>query len=255
MTDEVLFTLETAEKTVKVVQRGRERVLLFGYSEQSTMDMDDPGRGGFEYMDFFLLPYLLDIPVRRALFVGLGAGVGPQMYLARWPEAKITAAEIDGSIVEIARKYFALPQDPKLRVVVEDGLTFLKNTIDTYDVIILDAFEHRYGVSRIPEHLATEGFYRLVREHLTDTGITLQNVIGHPYSGSVREVAGLFAGIFPSAYVFQVKSSLNAVVAGSMSPALTRVELRERARRVKCAQPPRHLTLMEMANLLVSVEG
>jgi spermidine synthase len=255
MADEILLVLETEDKTVRVVQRGRERLLLFGFSEQSTMNMDDPDRGGFEYMDFFLLPCLLEIPVRKVLFLGLGAGVGPRMYLARWPQAEITAVEVDPGVVDIARDYFALPQTPLLRVTLGDGRAFLEHTAETYDVIILDAFEHRYGVSQIPEHLATEEFYELVRGHLSETGLALQNLIGHTYSESVREAAQILGRVFRGAYLFFVKSSLNAVVAGSMQPALTKGELRERARRARCHPAPRHLNLTELANLVVSAEG
>jgi spermidine synthase len=252
MAEEVLLTLETEATTIRVVQRGRERLLLFGFSEQSTMDMDDPARGGFEYMDFFLLPCLLEIPVRKALFIGLGAGVGPQMYLARWPEAEITAVEVNPTIVEIAREYFRLPSGPQMQVVLDDGRAFLERTSLTYDAIVLDAYEHCYGVSRIPEHLTTEDFYELVRDRLTKTGVALQNLIGHTYSEGVQATLRLFTKVFPGSYLFLVKSSLNAVVAGSMTRALTKAELRERARRVKCTPPPRHLNLMEMANLAVS---
>ncbi|MHA2620563.1 MAG: spermidine synthase [bacterium JZ-2024 1] len=255
MGEQVLLTLETGEMTVKVVQRGSERVLLFGHAEQSTMDLDDPGGGGFEYMDFFLLPCLLEIPVRKALFIGLGAGVGPQMYLARWPEVEVSAVEVNPYIVEIARDYFLLPTTPRLHIFVQDGYSFLRDTPEIYDVIVLDAYEHQSGVSRIPEHLTGEKFYGLVREHLSESGMALQNLIGHPYSEGVRDTVRTFRRIFRSAYLFSVKSSLNAIAVGSQLPALTKAELRDRARRTRCERSPRHLTFMEIASLLVTVEG
>ena len=80
--------------------------------------------------------------------------------------------EIDGEVVDVARRFFAFPDDPRVHVHVEDGRRFLQATRERYDLIMLDAF---YSDS-VPAHLTTREFVALARDHLAPAGALVSNV-------------------------------------------------------------------------------
>ena len=72
----------------------------------------------------------------KVLVIGLGGGVLSNFLEARYPAAALTSVEIDPVMVKIARVYFDLPET--CNVVVADGLKFLEERKEQYDLIILD---------------------------------------------------------------------------------------------------------------------
>jgi spermidine synthase len=76
--------------------------------------------------------------------------------------------------VDVARKYFALPRSPRLRVDVQDGRRFLAKHKQRWDVIAIDAFFS----DSIPFHLTTQEFLDLARKRLAAGGVIVANVIG-----------------------------------------------------------------------------
>jgi spermidine synthase len=111
--------------------------------------------------------------------------------------------EIDPAVVAVAREYFGVPQDPRLRLHAQDGRLFVARSEERYDIIILDA----YLIDTIPFHLATREFFQAVRAHLTPDGVLASNVIGAlggPRSGFFRAVHKTLREVFPSVYVFPV---------------------------------------------------
>jgi spermidine synthase len=109
--------------------------------------------------------------VRSLAMVGLGAGTVPKMFRALFgPEVTVDGVELDGRIVEVARRWFALPgDDARFRVLVEDGRMFLNRVDRSYDVIGLDVYRWPY----IPAHLVTREAFALVRQHLSPRGVAV----------------------------------------------------------------------------------
>ena len=61
------------------------------------------------------------------------------------------------------------------RILNQDARTALRTDGSRYDVIIGDAFTD----IAVPAHLVTREFFELVRDHLTEDGVYLMNVIDH----------------------------------------------------------------------------
>jgi spermidine synthase len=74
----------------------------------------------------------------------------------------------------MARKYFLYEESPNVRTVIEDGRVFLARSNETYDLIILDAFNS----TGVPFHLMTREFFEVVRKHLKPDGVFAANFIG-----------------------------------------------------------------------------
>lgn len=169
-----MYEHTSAYHRFQVVENAAWRTLVFERNQQSSMALDDPFETDIEYVEYFHLAMAVKPHAARTLVIGLGGGTVVKRMWRDYPRMSIDAVEIDEEIVEVAHDLFALPVDERIRVVVGDGRVFLQSSIDTYDIVIVDAFDD----DRIPRHLTTEEFMREVRDHLTPDGAAVWNVIG-----------------------------------------------------------------------------
>ena len=58
------------------------------------------------------------------LVLGLGGGCLPTFFASQFPQATITAVDLDAAMVEVARTYFKLPE--AVHTVVCDGVEYVK---------------------------------------------------------------------------------------------------------------------------------
>ena len=161
------------------------------------------------------------------------------------------AVEVDPVVVAAARKFFYVEEDERFRIHIADGRRFLEGAADRFDVIILDAYVESNGKSGQPRHLMEPDFFRLARDHLTSSGLLIFNLTGTAWGETVKGALDTLKGIFASAYQFNVRSSLNVALVGSMAPLRDRQELRRRAQALAFTKGPTKLTFMDMANRLV----
>ncbi|HHW13074.1 MAG TPA: fused MFS/spermidine synthase [Firmicutes bacterium] len=210
--DGVIYERDTLYNHVKVTQYDSLRYLRFDNSMQSGIDLNDPLRMVFRYTSFLHLGVVVCPQPERVLFIGLGGGSAPMKFLHDYPSLKtVDAVEIDPEVVKVARTYFALPEDPRLRVVTQDGRLFIQQMSDKiargerapYDLVIIDA----YSASTIPYHLTTLEFLQAVRQVLAPGGAVVSNIIGAlagPYSSLFRAMTRTFDAVFPQRYIFPV---------------------------------------------------
>lgn len=153
-----------------------DRQLYSGKSEFQRIDVfDSPEFGRFLTLDGYMMltekdefiyhemithvPMAVHPKVRDVLVIGAGDG-GVIRELARYPEIEhIDMVEIDPLVVEVCKKY--LPQtacrldDPRLTIHYEDGVRFVRDKHDKYDLIIVDSTDP-FGPG---EGLFTREFY------------------------------------------------------------------------------------------------
>jgi predicted membrane-bound spermidine synthase len=175
-------TRESAYYCIRVIDNTREigipsRTLVLDHLGHGTNLRDRP--------QTFLTPYVeaqdaivrLRFPERTdlsAFFIGGGAYTLPRGWLARWPHATVTVAEIDPAVTGLARSALWLEEYPGLTIKHLDARHALRDEEkSSHDVIIGDAF-HDIGV---PQHLTTEEFFSLVKNRLKPSGIYLMNVV------------------------------------------------------------------------------
>jgi spermidine synthase len=197
------FQRDTPYHRITVNDEGGVRFLKLDAYWQSGMDLADPSRTVFAYSDYLHMPLIFTPGARRVLFVGLGGGTTPKRYYEDYRQVTIDVVEIDPAVVAVAREFFDVPDDARLRLFAQDGRLFVTRSTQRYDIIILDA----YLIDTIPFHLATREFFEAVRAHLTPSGVLASNIIGAlegPRSGFFRAVYKTLAEVFPSVYVFPV---------------------------------------------------
>lgn len=76
--------------------------------------------------------------------IGVGGGNLCMLLNDLFPSISITGVELDPLVVEIAKKYFGLKTNEKLKVIVKDGLEFL-NEKSKYDIIMYDVDNKEQG--------------------------------------------------------------------------------------------------------------
>ncbi len=135
--------------------------------------------------------------VRRVLIVGGGDG-GALREILRHPVEHVTMVDIDGDVIELSKKY--LPglsagafEDPRADVIVGDGVKFVEETQDRYDLIIVDSTDP-IGPG---EGLFTKRFYQRCAEVLSERGIVItQNGVPFHQADELRRTWQRFEGIF-----------------------------------------------------------
>jgi spermidine synthase len=147
------------------------------------------------------------LPERREEFlvIGLGAGVTAGALAADRDVGRITIAEIEPLVTRVAGTWFrdwngAVTEDPRVRVVVEDGRHYLQHTGETFDGITSDPLDPWTKGSAA---LYTEEFWRLAKSRLRPGGVvTAWGQLYESTEDSARSVIATFMSAFPNSAIF-----------------------------------------------------
>ena len=171
------------------------------------------------YWDYFLAaPYFnarfTPQKLHRVGIIGLAAGTIAHQFTKVYGPVSIDGVEIDPSIIDVGRRYFAM-NEPNLHVHVQDGRTYLETTQAQYDVVAIDAFQQPY----IPFQLTTREFFSTIRSHLSSTGVVALNTAHttHDYR-LVQAFVNTMSKVFPSVYVFDVPGTFNTEIMATVQP-------------------------------------
>ena len=152
------------------------------------------------YHDYFtVLPYLIPRDRSQVLILGLAGGtISRQLNYFFADRVKIDGVEIDEKVIEAAEQYFALQND-SLTVHNHDGRTFLQQTPDQYDIIIIDAYQKQMY---IPWTMTTQEFWQETNAKLTDQGLVAINVnAAAPDSPLLQAIVNSMASVFSYTYL------------------------------------------------------
>ncbi len=129
-----------------------------------------------DYARFYDLASIYNSGIEQTLIIG-GAGYSyPKHFLNRFPDAKIDVVEIDPGMTKLARRFFLLKDNPRLRIFHEDGRTFLNSAPkNAYDAIFIDAFTSMFS---IPFQLTTIEAIKEIKRTLRPNGVVIANVGG-----------------------------------------------------------------------------
>jgi spermidine synthase len=234
----------------------RAYTLRVGHTDQSYVDLDDPLRLEFDYLQ--RMADVVDCaaePGRPLRVVHVG---GAAMTLARYitatrPHSTQLVLEPDVELTAFVRAHLPLPKRSGITVRPVDGCTGVAALPNGHaELLILDAFVG----ARVPAEVTTVEFFRDVRRVLADTGIVLINVTDRGPLPYARRVLAGAASSFPHRLLCAEPSTLkgrrfgNVIMAGSVG-ALPVAEIAERAG--KGPYPYRVLHGARIAQLLTGV--
>lgn len=164
----------------------------------------------FPYARFYDLVKYFNPDFQRTLMLGGGGFTYPRHFVEAYPQATIDVVEIDPMVEQMARKYFRLADNPRLKVFHEDGRVFLNRApARTYDAIFIDAFASLFSV---PYQLTTREAVQQMSSRLNDRGIVIANV-GSAISGDasyfLQAELATYRSVFPQVLIFKVKPGRN----------------------------------------------
>ncbi len=166
--DEILFESKTAHQHLVIFNNAQwGRVMALDGVIQTTE------RDEFIYHEMLThVPMMAHPCPKRVLIVGGGDG-GILREVLKHPEVEqVTQVEIDEAVVSMCRTYFpnhsqGAYDDPRLNLVIGDGVEFVNQTAQTFDVVISDSTDP-VGPGEV---LFTSRFYAGVQRCLAEGGI------------------------------------------------------------------------------------
>ena len=190
----VLRTGELETVLVPDPTRPRAWTLRVGRTDQSYVDLDDPTRLEFDYVQRIVDVVDAVAPAGERLCVvhiGGAALTVPRYLAATRPRSAQVVLEPDTELTELVRSHLPLPRQSGIKVRGTDGRSGLAGLRDNYaDVVVLDAFDG----SQVPGDLTTDVFLADVHRVLAASGTLVMNVTDRgPFGYARRVLAGVLA--------------------------------------------------------------
>lgn len=209
---ELVYERVTPYQTIQVREREGVRFMESDRVPQATIRIAD-GESTMPYTHAVPAAFLLNPKIEKSLMIGLGGGSVGRYLLPRVPNLTIDYVDIDPAVPDVARRFFGLPDDPRMKVHVQDGRRYLDDATGTWDLIYCDAY---IGQS-VPFHLTTAQFLDEVQKHLNPGGVFGLNLaagLGDPFSQAMYRTV---RDRFDTVYVFKVLRAPNVLIMASKS--------------------------------------
>jgi spermidine synthase len=189
----------------------RDRPVRFFRQDKSMsgamfLDSQDPLDLVFDYTKYFSVYEVFKPEVKNALVIGGGAYSVPKALLTALPSAAVDVFEIEPSLFNLAKEYFNLKEEPRLKNYTDDGRRLLQFSNKQYDLIFSDTYHSLFS---LPVNFTTREFFTIAKGKLTDGGVFIANMIGglseHNSQFILAEIK-TFQDVFPNSYFFAVRS-------------------------------------------------
>ncbi|NJN64803.1 MAG: hypothetical protein HC882_07920 [Acidobacteria bacterium] len=166
--EELLYYRDGLNTTVSIHRSpGGVNLRLGGKPDASLGDMSTQTLSGH-------IPMVFGPPAKKALVIGYASGVTTGSVSLYEPE-RVDVVELEPAVMEASRyfdPYNHAPQEnPRVRVIVDDGRSFLSTTEEIYDVIISEPSNPWISGA---SNLFTQEYFELARERLAPDGRLLQ---------------------------------------------------------------------------------
>jgi len=222
----LLERVDSEYNTVFVEKQGSAISLNFGYRNnrytESVIDLNNRDELVVTYTRYMsaALAYNPN-PVHSIAMIGLGGGRTISYLVASLPQAVADVAELDPAVIGLAKTYFGVESNKRLRIHAKDGRVFMNQKKDKYDLILVDAYRGPF----VPFHLTTQEFYRLLKSRLNEGGVVAQNV--EPTTLFFDSSYATMKSVFDQ--VDAIDAGGNIVLIGYPGKRLTDAELASRA--------------------------
>lgn len=198
---------------------------------QGAMRISRPDAIELEYVQMMMMWMLFVERPRRIVQLGLGSAALTKFSYQRFPEARVSAAELNPNVIAICHEYFGLPpNDARLDVREMDALDFVMDPANhgTVDVLQVDLYDEE---ARGPV-LDTPEFYQACADCLGPNGVMTANVFGDfmNYDKNLQAMETAFDAVV---WLPEVHDANIVVLAFKQAPELDFSVLYERAGEIK----------------------
>ena len=154
----------------------------------ATMDRTAPDHLVFSYTQIMAGFFRFQPTPHRIGLLGLGGGSLAKYCFRRFPEARITVAEISPDVIALRRSFFIPDDGERFSVVHTDGVAFVQGSRCAFDVLLVDAFDESGHLPRF----GTRAFYRSCFRALTDRGVLVLNFSGEAWQSCLPRLSRTF---------------------------------------------------------------
>ncbi len=214
---DVLYYAEGVESIVSSIKvKGGEQSFITNGRVEASSHL----QGQQHLLTLGHLPMLLNKNPRKVLVVGTGSGMTLGATSVHPSVEQITLVELEPKVIGVARTFeeynHHVLDNPKLKIVFNDGRNFLMTTKEKFDVITADPIHPWF---RGAGYLYTTEYFKLASEHLRPGGIICQWLpIYELTTKDVKTVVKTFSENFK--YMMLWLTHYDAEIIGSNSPIL-----------------------------------
>ncbi|MFG1498663.1 polyamine aminopropyltransferase [Halobacteriovorax sp. XZX-3] len=198
--ENVLYSKKTEFQTVDVVEtKGHGKMLL---NDGLVMVTE---RDEIAYHDMIShVPLFVHPNPKNVLVIGGGDGGTAREVLRHASVEKCTMVEIDGAVCEACMEFIpqtaeVLKGHPKLDLIIGDGVKFVQETTEKFDVIIIDSTDPIGPAAPLfgPE------FYTNVNKCLADNGIVVSQGESPWFEAEIQKsMLGVLNDIFKNTFIY-----------------------------------------------------
>ena len=218
--DKAIYSAESVHNIIKVVDTDDDRSLYLNMMTRPQTRWPKTGIITNEYYDDFLLgPKIND--GRNVLFLGVGGGAALRQMTLVWPDVSVLGVEMDPLVIDVARRYFGLDRELRIKLLAADARWFVDHDQETFDVAAVDLF---YGAF-MPFYCATTEFFTALSRRLSNRGVLIMNVASpEPGDDLIGPMARTVHTAFPSVFLVARKN----IILIASKETLSEDELRSR---------------------------
>ncbi len=171
--DKVLYQKQSDFHNIKVVENEIGRFLHYKDTYQAGFIKTASYEGNLPYINYFLIPYLMNPDVKNILLIGFGTG----KIVNDWEKLfdsldSIDVVDIEENIFDIAKDYFGFSKSDKVHFFLQDGIVYLRENKKKYDLIVVDVASD----DGIDDRFLSNDYFDLIKKSLSPEGIFVSNL-------------------------------------------------------------------------------
>lgn len=207
--DKVLYQKQSDFHNIKVVENEIGRFLHYKDTYQAGFINTPVYSGNLPYINYFLIPYLMNPDIKNILLIGFGTG----RIVNDWEKIfdrleSIDVVDIEENIFDLAQNYFGFKKTDKVNFILQDGIVYLRENTKKYDLIVVDVASD----DGIDDRFLSEDYFNLVKKSLSKNGIFVSNLCSsadfeHEENTFLRSVLELYHDCFKEICVFKGNES------------------------------------------------
>lgn len=162
---------------------------------QGAMRLDQPDQLELQYIQQMMMWQLFMDQPQHIMQLGLGAGSLTKFCHQHYPDAKISAVEINSDVIRACHLLFELPENnAQLEVIESCALAHLQQSpANSVDILQVDL----YGAEADNPALESIDFYQECARVLTEDGLLTVNILGnqHVHARNLHHLQQTFAAV------------------------------------------------------------
>ena len=227
---------ESLYNNIYVFEYGDTIAMQFGKNKkfwvETVYDRSDPRLLPSVYTRYLTVALAYPSDTVSLLEIGLGGGRTSAYLNLHMPELSILSVELDGEVIELAKKYFDIKPNENFQIAERDGRIHLVRDATKHDVILVDAYRGPF----VPFHLLTREFYQTAKRRLKPEGVLAQNI--EPTTMLFDAAVATLASVFDHVDLYDAGG--NVVAIAYDGEEISQTVLLERAQKLQQAHGFKH---------------